>query len=409
MIEFSRRSSYVKNPILELDADAEALMRRGRSVIKLNRGDPPLYFKTPKYIIDAYVDSLRKNQTGYSRASGTKDLVEAVIGRYRRMYGVRVQADGVIATAGVTEALSFLNHSLMEAGDRAILFRPYYPQYIPRLMSEGGKPIYMEQSMENGWEIDMDGTERKLRSLKRQGGTKRIKYMLVTNPCNPTGRTLSRRTLARLADLANEYDFLPVSDEIYDEIVYDGARFTSMSQVAKGIPHIVFNGSSKNFDSTGFRVGFMVIPGTDKLSEALKAKMADYALTRLSLNTPAEHAVAEGIRNVKEHRKAIRAMVRGIRKRVGAVVEALEENPYVDVVMPDSTFYVFPRLRISELDFKDVDEFVRAALFEEGVQLTRGSAFGAPSNFRVVALPEERVLRDAMRRIERLCRRHRKR
>ncbi len=409
MAMFSRRSAYVKNPILELDSAAEQLTKKGKEIIKLNRGDPPLYFKTPRYMIDAYVQALRENQTNYSRAAGTKELVSAVIGRYARLYKARLGEDDIIATAGVTEALAFLNHMLMERGDRAILFRPYYPQYIPRLMSEGGVPIYCNQEMGKGWEMDLDGVERKLKAARSAGSAKRLKYMIITNPGNPTGRVLGRATLKAIAGLANEYGFLLVSDEIYDEIVYNGAKFTSMVQVAKGVPHVVLNGSSKNLDSTGFRIGYAIVPENDAKSEAVKRKLMDYALTRLSLNTPAQHAVAVGLSNVAQHKRAISSMVEGIRARVGAVTKALAENPLIEVVEPNSTFYVFPRVDLKGLDFKSGDEFVRAALFEAGVQLTRGSAFGTPSNFRIVALPDEKTLESAVSRINAMCRKHRKR
>ena len=408
MISFSKRSEYIKNPILELDADAEKLMKAGRKIIKLNRGDPPVYFKTPGFMIDAYIEALKENQTNYSRASGTYELLDAVSKRYERLYGEKIGSEKIIATAGVTEALFFINHALMERNDTAIILKPYYPQYIPRLMSEEGKPIFMNQVMENEWDVNTDEIEHKLRSMKSQNKLKRLKYMIVTNPGNPTGRVFRRETLERIASLANEFGFLLISDEIYDEIVYHGTKFTSMSEVAEGIPHIILNGSSKNLDSTGFRVGFAILPGDDRESVRIREKLKEYALTRLSLNTPAQHSVAEGFNNFREHNKAIDKMVREIKNRVETVVKMIGENDLMDVVMPDSTFYVFPRIDLKRLDFKNGDEFVRAALFEAGVQLTRGSAFGAPSNFRIVALPEEETLEYAMEKINKMCKKHMK-
>lgn len=409
MVIFTRRSEYIKNPILELDSLSEGLRKKGVKVIKINRGDPTVYFKTPKYIIDAYIDALKRNETSYSMPGRMNDeLVEAVIRRYKRLYNLDLQKGDVINTAGVTEALSFLNHSLIENRDNAVLFNPHYPQYIPRLMSEGGRAIYGMQNMEDNWNIDTDNLRKKLKHLKSLGKVRRVKYMIITNPGNPTGKILERKTLEEIVDIANDYGILLVSDEIYDEIIYSGAKFTSMSQVAKGVPHIILNGGSKNLDSTGFRIGFILVPGEDKDSHALKRKFLDYALTRLSLNTPAQHAIAVGMNNVKEHKKAIKFMVKNIEKRAGTVLRLLSENPLMDVVKPRSAYYVFPKVDISGLDFKSGDEFVRAALMEEGVQLTRGSAFGTPSNFRIVALPEEETLELAMNKINGMCRRHKK-
>ncbi len=101
--------------------------------------------------------------------------------------------------------------------------------------------------------------------MKNATGKHHPKYMVITNPHNPTGKVLERKDLQEIVDIANENDLLLISDEIYDELVYNNHTFTSLGQVANGVPHMIFNGSSKNFDSTGFRIGFMVIPGTDKV------------------------------------------------------------------------------------------------------------------------------------------------
>jgi alanine-synthesizing transaminase len=403
---FSKKSVYAQNLILELDPLAERLGNSGRKVVKLNRGDPPRFFPTPKYIIDAYVKALREGATYYSRSQGLVELVEAVIGRYKRMYRMKLQEDDVITTAGVSEALLFINNAIMNRGERAVLFAPYYPQYIPRLMIEGGVPLIGNMIMDKNWDVDLDGLSRKLKKMKRSG--KNIKYMMVTNPHNPTGKVFERKDLKELVQVANDYGVLLISDEIYDEIVYNGKKFTSIGEVAKGVPHMILNGSSKNFDSTGFRIGFMIIPGKDRVSESLKRKFSQYALVRLSLNTPSEYAVAEAMNNRKEHEKAIRSMTGAIEKRVNFAVDLLRENPYVTVTRPSGAFYILPKLDMKDLNFKSSRDFVVSALMETGVQMTGGYSFGAPSNFRIAALPPEETLEYAINRINGFCLKHAK-
>ncbi len=401
---FSRKSEYAKNLILELDPLAEKLAKGGRKVIKLNRGDPPRFFKTPQYIIDAYIEALKNGDTYYSRSQGLKELVEAVASRYRKLYKMNLDQDDVVVTAGVSEALLFLNNSLINEGDRAVLLSPYYPQYIPRLMIEGGKPLLGRLSMEEGWRLDADMLSRDIRRLGKS--RKRVKYMIVTNPHNPTGKVFGRKELAEMVSIAKDNDLLMVSDEIYDEIIYNGDRFTSMGQVAKGVPHVIFNGSSKNFDSTGFRIGFVIVPGKDKVSQSLREKLSNYALLRLSLNTPAQYALAEGINNRKEHDKAIKYMVREIEKRVNFSVDLLRENPYVTVTRPSGAFYILPKLDMKRLDFKGSRDFVVSALMETGVQLTGGYSFNTPENFRIAALPPIPTLEDAITKVNAFCMRH---
>src|SRR5271157_25877 len=187
----SEKSTHVQNLILELNDLADKLERRGKKIIPLHRGDPPLYFPTPKYIIDAYVKALREGRTGYSRAQGTADLVDAVASRYKK-YGMHLNEEDVVVTAGVSEALLFINNALIDKGDKAVLFRPYYSQYMARLTTEQGRPILGKMVMAHDWDADIDGLRR---TLSRGSHARRPKYMMVTNPHNPTGKVIGRKAL----------------------------------------------------------------------------------------------------------------------------------------------------------------------------------------------------------------------
>ncbi len=406
MALLSKRSAFIYNPILEEDDDAARLERRGIKVTKLNRGDPAYYFPTPKYMIDAYVDALRSGKTYYSDSIGVRELRDAVADRYGRMYRINASPDDVIATAGISEGLAFLNSALIDNGDRAVIFKPYYVQYVSNLMAYGGRPLFGIYDENEGWSIHLDHIRGELRKMKRAGRIGRVKYMLITNPNNPTGTVLKRKVLEEVVDIANENGIVLVSDEIYDEIVYNGAKFTSVGQVAKGTPHIILHGASKVFDATGFRMGYMVFPEQDGKSKAIRDKIVDYARMRLSLNTPAEYALAEGISNRKEHDKAIRGMVSHIEKRVNRVTDILEHNDAVSVVRPNGAFYVLPRLKMSKLRIKDDGDLIKRVLQQEHIQITRGSGFGSPGHFRIVALAPEGELEEAVGRIEALLTRY---
>lgn len=263
----SGRSRYANNPIEEEDKVADKLAERGRKIIKLNRGDPTAYFKTPKYIIDAYIAALKEGRTGYSDHTGVRRLREAVADRYRRLYDLRTDADHVLITQGLSEAIMLINAALINPGDKAVLFKPDYPLYAPYLKLYGGQEIAGCYEERYGWNIDTDHLKR---MLKKELKGKKPKYMMITNPNNPTGTVLDRKVLEEVVDIANEHGILLVSDEIYDEIIYNGAKFTSMCKLAKGIPHIVLNGASKDYDATGFRIGFVLIPENDPVSNEIR-------------------------------------------------------------------------------------------------------------------------------------------
>ena len=399
MAFLSKRSAFVYNPILEEDDAAAKLAEKGIEVMKLNRGDPAFYFPTPKYIIDAYVEALRAGKTYYSDSAGVKELREAVARRYKRMYNVNADPDKVIATAGISEGLAFINSALIDNGDRAVIFKPYYVQYITNLREYGGKPLFGIYDENDGWNIHLEHIRGELRKMKRAGKIGRVKYMILKNPNNPTGTVLRRKVLREIVDIANENDIVLVSDEIYDEIVYNGAEFTSIGQVSKGVPHVILHGASKVFDATGFRMGYMVLPENDRKSIAIRGKIKDYARMRLSLNTPAEYALAEGINNRKEHDRAIKGMVSRIEKRVNSATAVLKRSDAISVVRPNGAFYILPRLKMSKLRIKDDKEFIGKVLEEEHIQITRGSGFGCPNHFRIVALAPETMLSEAAERI----------
>ncbi len=401
----SYRSKYVNNPIEEQDKLAYKLIKSGKKVIKLNRGDPAVYFKTPKYTVDAYVKALREGHTGYSMAIGVPELKEAVALRYKRMYGLNAGPDNVLITQGLSEALVMINSTLINEGDKAILFRPYYTVYVPYMKLFGGNPIFEKYDESNNWNVDTESLER---SLKREGKSKRVKYMLLTNPNNPTGTVLSRNILEEIVDLANEYGILLISDEIYDELVFNKAKFTSICEIAKGIPYVILNGASKNFDATGFRLGFVVIPNDDKISETIMEKMENFAVTRLSSNTPAEYAMVETLTNQKDHKKALKTLVGGIEKRVNFAAKLINESEYMHTVVPRGAFYIFPRVNFDNLKIKDDKKLTDLLLTEELVQITRGSGFGDGNHVRLVSLAPEEILEDAINKINKFYNRHSK-
>ena len=402
----SEGSKYVFSAIREEDDFADELRRKGKKVIKLSSGDPALYYPTPRYIIDAYTNALTAGKTSYSRSQGVLELVEAIIGRYKSRYGLSLSEGDVMVTSGVAEALTFLNSAVINPGDSAIILKPYYTQYPVAIQMFGGKLLLGSYDEAAGWSIDLDGLSKLVK--KSRTAAKRIKYLLITNPNNPTGTVLPRKALKEVVEIASENRIPLVSDEIYDEILFGGASFTSVCELAKGIPYLVLNGASKAFDATGFRIGYVLAPEGDKVSEDLKRKLTDYCRVRLCANTPAQFAVAEAMSNVKEHEKTVGQLIRAIEGVVGSAMKLLKENPYLSAVRPNGAFYIFPRIDMGSLKLKDDREFVHSLLSEKLVQTTRGSGFGAPNHFRIVALAPEDVMSDSIGRVNDFCRAHAK-
>lgn len=404
----SDRSSYAKNDIEVEDVVSERLRSQGRKIVAINRGDPTFYIKTADYVIDAYVRALKERKTHYSKAQGINEFLDAISRRYKRMHNLHFDRDDIVVTEGVSEALYMMNSALVNEGDNAVLFKPYYPPYMSNFGLAGGTPVVERYDEADSWNVHIEELKRSLANLRRTGKIKHTKYMLVTNPNNPTGTVLRKKILEEIASLANEYGIFLISDEIYDEIVYNGAKFTSMSELAKGIPHAILNGVSKSYNATGFRVGYAIVPEDDARSMALKRKLAEYCMVRVSSNTPAQYACAEAMNNVKAHNQDIKRLVKTISERMNFAVKMLEENPYLEIVRPNGAYYIFPKIHLNELKFKTDMQFVDTLLKKEGVQIVWGSAFGAPSHIRVVGLAPKEILEYAVNRINDFCRKNAK-
>ncbi len=400
----SASSKYVYSAIREEDDFADGLRKQGKTVVKLSSGDPALYYPTPKYIIDAYVEALVKGKTSYSRSQGVIELVDAVIERYRSRYGLSMGERDVMVTSGVAEALTFLNSALLDPGDTALILKPYYTQYPVAIRMFGGRFLLGQYDESDDWNIDLEGLAKLFR--RKGKGSRGVKYLLMTNPNNPTGTVLPRRALEEVVELANEHHVLLVSDEIYDEIIFGGGSFTSVGELAKGMPHVILNGASKAFDATGFRIGYVLVPEGDRKSDELKRKITDYCRVRLCANTPAQYAIASAMNNRAEHQKTVSKMVESIEGIVETAMKLLGENPSLSAVRPNGAFYIFPKIDMRSLDFADDKEFVHALLGEKLVQTTRGSGFGAPNHFRIVALAPKDVMSDSIERINEFCRKH---
>ncbi len=396
----SERSIHAVSAIHEEDGIVERMEKAGKHVVRLNHGDPAVYFPTPQYITSAFTRALQQGMTHYSNPVGEERLRHAVSERQHRLYGLETDIDDILITQGVSEAILFLNAVLINPGDSAALFKPYYPLYLSALEFCNGKGILGAYDASRGWSADLDALRRSLKAKTR------VKYLLVNNPNNPSGSVMERKGLKGIAEIAKDHGLILISDEIYDEIVYNGADFTSISEVAKGIPYVILNGASKVFNATGFRIGFAVIPGDDRVSLALKSRLKAMARLRLSASTPAEYAVAEGISNEHEHEIAVSHMTTEIARRVNNASRLINESRYMHTVLPRGAFYLFPKIEMEGLKFKDDREFEQKLLIEESVHITRGSGFGIPGHIRIVALAPEYVMASAIDRINRFCKRH---
>lgn len=399
----SKNSRFIGNPIRKLDLLAEKLSKEGKKVIKLNTGDPAKYFSPPKTLQEAYIKALEENKVFYSSSIGLRELREEVAKRYKNYYNLDVTEDKIIIGQGISELIYFLNASLIDKNDSAALFRPFYPPYLPNLLFFGGKLLLADYKEEDGWSIDIDALRKKIKNAK-----KKPKYLLIINPNNPTGGLLDRKQLEEVVEIAKDFDIFIVSDEIYDELVYEG-KFTSICEVAKGIPYVIFNGASKSFVATGLRVGYAIFPEEDKKSTELYKKFIDFAALRLCGNTPAQYAVAEALKNDKEHKEFLKDFLKELKQRIELGAKLANETGYLTTQKPKAAFYIFPKVDFSNLKIKNDKELVEKLLVSKFVQVVDGSGFGTLKHIRIVTLADKETLQEAFERVTQFFKEEKKR
>jgi alanine-synthesizing transaminase len=371
---------------------ARELEKKGKDVLYLNVGDPVSFdFDTPDHIKDALIQVVTEGLNGYSPSEGILELREAICEKEKKIGGINILPEDVIISSGVSEGILMVLGAVVESGEQILVPGPTYPSYISYVEFFGGEPVQYRTSEENGWQPDMDDVRSKITDLTRA--------IVIINPNNPCGALYDEKIVKAMADLAGEYDLPLISDEIYDQIVY--GKSVSTASIAKDVPVIGFNGFSKVYLMTGWRLGYVYFHGSEGTSlEELREHVTKEARVRLSANTPVQKAAVEALRGPQDH---IPFMVEKLRKRRDYTHKRLNEIEGISCAKPTGAFYFFPKVEGIGSRWKDDIAFVRDFLEKMGVVFVHGSGFGSAygsGHFRGVFLPPIETLEKTFNRLE---------
>ncbi len=350
-----RMSRLGTESAFEVLVRARALEAQGKSVIHLEIGEPD--FDTPPHIVEAAVEALRAGHTHYTPAAGLPELREAIAREISRTRGIEVGPERVVVTPGGKPIMFFTILALAGEGDEVIYPDPGFPIYESVIRFAGARPVPLRLREEHGFAFDPD----ELRSLV----SARTRLVIVNSPHNPTGAVIGREALAELARLAQERDFLVLSDEIYSRILYEG-EFVSVASFPGMLDRtIILDGFSKTYAMTGWRLGFGVMPPA----------LAEH-VTRLAVNCHscvAGFVQLAGIAALTGPQDAVAHMVAEFRRRRDAIVNGLNSLPGVRCLRPAGAFYVFPN--VTGLG-RDAQAIARDLLEHAGVAVLAGPGFG---------------------------------
>ena len=381
-MKISNRISNVEYAIRDITLHARQYEKAGRKIIYLNIGDPVKFdFPTPDHIKKALLDAVSSNFNYYADSEGILELREAIVNKESQK-GLSVNVEDVLVTNGISEGLDMVAASIVEPNSEILMPGPYYPPYSSYVKFYGGKPIEFKLTEDGA--PDLDDIKSKI--------TPKARALCIINPNNPTGEVFNSKDLKQLIDVAAEHDMYIICDEIYDKLVFD-REFTGIGKVAKDAPVILLNGFSKVYLMTGWRCGYICMNSDCQKLENIRNNIPKLARVRIATNLPVQKAAVAALQGPQEY---IAETVTKLKKRRDLVVKRLNEIDGISCKLPNGAFYTFPKILHNR--WKDDKDFVLNLLNKTGILTVHGSGFGelGRGHFRIVYLPNEQVLEEAM-------------
>lgn len=368
-----RIAELEESPTLAITAKAKELRARGYDIIGFGAGEPD--FDTPQNIKDAAVRAIEAGLTKYTPVGGIPELKEAIRGKFKNDNGLDYDPDELIVSCGGKHALFNLFQAILNPGDEVIVPAPYWVSFPAMVKLAGGVPGIAPAGEATGFKLTPEGLSEHI--------TPRTKALIINSPSNPTGAAYSAGELEAIAGVALKAGLTVVSDEIYERLVYDGEDAPSIASLSKEMKQntVVFNGVSKTYSMTGWRIGYAAGP-----KEIIKA------MTRLqsqSTSNPASISQWAALEALTGPQDSVEAMRREFSKRRKTMVDGLNSIKGVSCLMPHGAFYAFPNISaclgraFKGTTVKDSVELASYLLEEAEVAVVPGSAFGNDSHMRL--------------------------
>ncbi|WP_138296638.1 MULTISPECIES: pyridoxal phosphate-dependent aminotransferase [unclassified Clostridium] len=385
----SRAAGVVGSVTLEIDAKAKKMKADGIDVVGFGAGEPD--FPTPQFVIDAAKDALDKGLTRYTPAAGLLELRQAICDKLQKDNGISYAPAQIVVSNGAKHALYNTFQAILEPGDEVLIPSPYWVSYPEMVKMAGGVPVFVPGAAEDGFKPSL--------SALRAACTPRTVAMILNSPSNPTGAIYTREELEGIAALAVEKQFYVISDEIYEELTYDGAQHISIASLGEDIYQqtIVINGMSKAHAMTGWRIGYSAAP------VPVAKVIANYQSHATSnANTIAQWASVAALTGPRDD---LEAMVREFAARRDYLCDRIEDIPGLGCVRPGGAFYVM--MRVSGLYGKSYEgqtisnsmDFAGVLLDQAQVAVVPGVAFGAGEYVRLSYATSRENIEKGMDRI----------
>ena len=389
----------IRGPIMDA---ARQMEEEGHKIIRLNIGNLAVFgFDAPEEIQQDMIRNLG-NSSGYSDSKGIFAARKAVMHETQKQGIGGVTLDDIYLGNGASELIAMSTNALLNDGDEMLLPAPDYPLWTAATSLSGGTPVHYLCDEGDGWMPDLDDIRRKI--------TPRTKGIVVINPNNPTGALYSDELLQAIVAIAREHGLVILADEVYDKVLYDGVKHTAIASLSQDVLTLTFNSLSKSYRSCGYRAGWLVVSGDKKAAADYIEGLNMLSNMRLCANVPGQYAIQTALGGYQSINELVGEGGR-LRRQRDLAYELITAIPGVTCVKPQAALYMFPRLDPKMYPIQDDRQFFLELLQETRVMLVQGTGFNwaSPDHFRIVFLPHEDDLREAIGRIAKFLASYRKR
>ena len=378
----------------EVAREARRLEEEGHRILKLNIGNPaPFEFDVPEEIQTDVIRNL-PNAQGYSDSKGLYSARKAVMQHYQSHGILNIDIEDIYLGNGASELIVMAMQALLNNGDEVLIPSPDYPLWTAAVTLSGGKPVHYKCDEENGWQPNIEDIKAKI--------SENTKAIVVINPNNPTGAVYSTSLLKEIVALARQHQLILLADEIYDKILYDGAKHTPLAKLSDDVITLTFNGLSKAYRAAGYRSGWMLISGPIHNAEDFIDGIDMLASMRLCCNVPAQYAIQTALGGYQSINDLIVPGGRLWEQRELAC-KMLNDIKGVSCVKPDGALYMFVKLDPEVYPIINDEQLVLDLLKQQRMLIVHGTGFNLADtqHYRFVFLPRVDVLEDAIGRFER--------
>lgn len=384
-------STWARNvspsPTLAVDAKAKALQAAGEDVCGFAAGEPD--FDTPEHIKDACIAALKGGKTKYAPTPGIEPLRQAIVDRYLAEYGLKAAPSQVIVSPGGKYNCYLGVMATCSPGDEVIVPAPYWVSYPEMVKLAGATPKFVLADDKTGFRLTPEMVEAAI--------TPRTKLLILNSPSNPTGAVYTRKELEAIVAVALKHNLYILSDEMYEHLVYDGAKPTCIATFSKEVEArtITVAGFSKTYAMTGWRIGTTLAPAPiAKAISELQSQMSS------NVTTFAQYGALAALKEKEKTAASLNVMMTAFDRRRKNLHAELNKIPGISCLLAEGAFYLFPN--ISSFGLTDL-EFCNRLLDTEKVAAVPGSAFGAEGYLRLSYATSDEIIQKGVTRLARFC------